>query len=108
MLSEPNVLPVSPAPGSATSFTPAVPGPHLNVAHNTPAARQPQALPGSSSTVQSFSKILSDIGALPSDPDVENAPSECNRPLTDRAFRYQTHLVLLVPNTLAWLTPPIL
>ncbi|CAM9749755.1 unnamed protein product [Ascophyllum nodosum] len=89
MPSEPNVLPVSPAPGSATSFTPAVPGPHLNVAHNTPAARQPQALTGSSSTVQSFSKILSGIDALPSDPDVENAPSECNPPLTDRAFRYQ-------------------
>ena len=89
MPSEPNVLPVSPAPGFATRFTPAVPGPHLNVAHNTPAARQPQALTGSSSTVQSFSKILSDIGALPSDPDVENAPSECNPPLTGRAFRYQ-------------------
>ena len=87
--SEPNVLPVSPAPGFATSFTSAVPGPHLNVDHNTPAARQPQALPGSSSTVQSLSKILSDIGAIPSDPDVDNAPSECNPPLTDRAFRYQ-------------------
>ena len=89
MPSEPNVLPVSPAPGFATSFTSAVPGPHLNVDHNTPAARQPQALPGSSSTVQSLSKILSDIGAIPSDPDVDNAPSECNPPLTDRAFRYQ-------------------
>ena len=89
MPSEPNVLPVSPAPASATSFTSAVPGPHLNVAHNTPAARQPQTPPGSSSTVQSFSKILSDIGALPSDPDVENAPLECNPPLTDRAFRDQ-------------------
>ena len=89
MPSEPNVLPVSPAPGSATRFTSTVPGPHLNVAHNPPAARQPQALPGSSRTVQSFSKILSDIGALPSDPDVENAPSECNPPLTGRAFRYQ-------------------
>ena len=89
MPSEPNVLPVSPAPGSATSFTSAVPGPHLNVDHNTPAARQPQALQGSSSTVQPFSKILSDIGAIPSEPDVDNAPSECNPPLTDRAFRYQ-------------------
>ena len=89
MPSEPNFLPASPAPGSATSFTSAVPGPHLNVAHNTPAARQPQALPGSPRTVQSFSKILSDIGALPSDPDVENAPLECNPPLTGRAFRYQ-------------------
>ena len=89
MPSEPNVLPVSPAPGSATSFTPAVPGPHLNVDHNTPAARQPQTLQGSSSTVQPFSKILSDIGATPSEPDVDNAPSKCNPPLTDRAFRYQ-------------------
>ena len=89
MPSEPNVLPVSPAPGSATSFTSAVPGPHLNVDHNTPAARQPQALQGSSSTVQPFSKILSDIGAIPSEPDVDNAPSECNPPLTDKAFRYQ-------------------
>ena len=88
MPSEPNVPPVSPAPGSAASITSAVPEPLLSVAHSTP-ARQPQALTGPSSTVQSFSKILSDIGALPSDPDVENAPSECNPPLTDRAFRYQ-------------------
>ena len=88
MPSEPNVLPVSPAPGSAASITSAVPGPLPNVAHSTP-ARQPQALTGPSSTVQSVSKLLSDIGALPSDPDVENAPSECNPPLTDRAFRYQ-------------------
>ena len=77
MPSEPNVPPVSPAPG-----------PLLNVIHSTP-ARQPQALTGPSSTVQSFSKILSDIGDLPSDPDVDNAPSECNPPLADRAFRYQ-------------------
>ena len=88
MPSEPNVLPVSPAPGSAASITSAVPGLLLNVAHSTP-ARQPQALTCPFSTVESFSKLLSDIGALSSDPDVENAPSECNPPLTDRAFRYQ-------------------
>ena len=88
MPSEPNVLPVSPAPGSATSFTPAVPGPHPNVDHNTPATRLTQTLQGSSA-VQPFSKILSDLGATPSEPDVDNAPSECNPPLTDRAFRYQ-------------------
>ena len=88
MSSEPNVPPVSPAPGSAASIISAVPGPLRNVAHSTP-ARQPQALTGPSSTVQSFSKILSDIGALPSDPDVENSSSECNPLLTERAFRYQ-------------------
>ena len=90
MPSEPNVLPQSPAPGSATSFTPAVPGPHLNVDHNTPAARHPRpcrAPPVPYSLF--FSKILSDIGATPSEPDVDNAPSEYNPPLTDRAFRYQ-------------------
>ena len=88
MPSEPNVLPVSPAPGSATSFTLAVPGPHPNVDHNTPATRHTQTLQGSSA-IQPFSKILSDLGASPSEPDVDNAPSECNPPLTDRAFRYQ-------------------
>ena len=88
MPSEPNVLPVSPAPGSATSFTPAVPGSHPNVDHNTPATRLTQTLQGSSA-IQPFSKILSDLGATPSEPDVDNAPSECNTPLTDRAFRYQ-------------------
>ena len=99
MPSEPNDLPVSPAPGSAASFPSAVPGPHLNVAHSPPAARQPQVLTGPSSTVQSFSKSLSDIGALPSDPDVENAPSECNPPLTERAFRYQRRDASRAPRT---------
>ena len=88
MPSEPNVLPVSPTPGSATSFTPAVPGSHPNVDHNTPATRLTQTLQASSAT-QPFSKILSDLGTTPSEPDVDNAPSECNPPLTDRAFRYQ-------------------
>ena len=88
MPSEPSVLPVSPAPGSATSFTLAVPGPHPNVDHNTPATRHTQTLQGSCA-IQPFSKILSDLSAIPSEPDVDNAPSECNPPLTDRAFRYQ-------------------
>ena len=88
MPSEPNVLPVSPTPGSATSFTPAVPGSHPNVDHNTPATRLTQTLQAPSAT-QPFSKILSDLGNTPSEPDVDDAPSECNPPLTDRAFRYQ-------------------
>ena len=98
MPSEPNVLPVSPAPGSAASITSAVPGPLLNVAPSTP-ARHPQTLMGPSSTVLSFSKLLCDIGALPSDPDVEHAPSECNPPLTDRAFRYQRRDALRAART---------
>ena len=88
MPSKPNVLPVSPTPGSATSFTPAVPGSHPNVDHNTPASRLTQTLQAPSAT-QPFSKILSDLGNTPSEPDVDDAPSECNPPLTDRAFRYQ-------------------
>ena len=100
MPSEPNVLPVSPTPGSATSFTSAVPGSHPNVDHNTPASRLTQTLQAPSAT-QPFSKILSDLGNTPSEPDVDDAPStpsepdvddtpsECNPPLTDRAFRYQ-------------------